>query len=275
MASGLHVAVLAAVASWSDAGRSGQAEPQPLRIALVEMPSADVAPGPVEPQPQASELETQPVDPTAEEVHVEEQVEPALVESDPIGIESDTESKVSEAVAAPAPVEESAVQNSESAVAPAAAVIEEPRSIVAEESLPTVYRLASAPPSGLLALLAPNLQRAATRPVKQSPPAAASAPPAQPRGERIDPVLEHRPKPAYPAVARRRGYEGTVVLRIEVLEDGRVGEVQVRQSSGYDVLDRQAERTVRRHWRFRPGRLDGRVAALWIDIPIEFDLIDS
>ncbi|MCC6908043.1 MAG: energy transducer TonB [Phycisphaerales bacterium] len=272
IASGLHVVVLAAVASWSDSGQSGPAEPRPLRIGFVELPAPAATVEPIEAEAQVTEIETE--QPPAE-ADADEPVEPALVEAEPIEIESETEVKVSEDVAAPAPFEESVVQNTESPVAPTAAVIETPQAPAPLEAARVVHRLASAPPSRLLALLTPNLQRAAARPVKQSPPPVASAPPSAPRGERIDPVLEHRPKPAYPAVARRRGYEGTVVLRIEVLENGRVGDVQVRQSSGYDVLDRQAERTVRQHWRFRPGRLDGRVAALWVDIPIEFHLIDS
>jgi len=139
---------------------------------------------------------------------------------------------------------------------------------------PIVHRLVSAPPLMLMAMLTSVLQRAASPPVKPRPSEVASTGAAL-QGERIAPVLEHRPKPIYPTVARRRGYEGTVVLRIEVLEDGSVGGVEIHQSSGHDVLDRQAERTIREQWRFRPGRLDGRAAALWIDIPIEFHLVDS
>jgi protein TonB len=45
----------------------------------------------------------------------------------------------------------------------------------------------------------------------------------------------------YPDVARQNGWEGTVSLRLELLADGTVGEVQVAHSSGYTALDTAAQ----------------------------------
>ena len=42
------------------------------------------------------------------------------------------------------------------------------------------------------------------------------------------PRQEGNPKPPYPQVARRRGYEGTVRLKVEVLASGNVGRIAVK-----------------------------------------------
>ncbi|MBI4230395.1 MAG: energy transducer TonB, partial [Planctomycetes bacterium] len=83
-----------------------------------------------------------------------------------------------------------------------------------------------------------------TRPrscVRQRPPAIAPMPPVLvgTSGERTPEVLG-LDRPAYPALAIRRGYEGAVLLRIEVLADGAVGRVEVARTSGFAVLDRAA-----------------------------------
>lgn len=51
---------------------------------------------------------------------------------------------------------------------------------------------------------------------------------------------------SYPPIARRMGWEGRVVLSIRLYTDGTVKEIKVLESSGYEVLDRNAVDTVRR-----------------------------
>ncbi len=55
----------------------------------------------------------------------------------------------------------------------------------------------------------------------------------------------------YPGMARRRGWQGRVVLDFAVRPDGRISDVRVAQSSGHQVLDRSAVRTLRRIGRLR------------------------
>lgn len=50
--------------------------------------------------------------------------------------------------------------------------------------------------------------------------------------------LNHPPE--FPYLARKLGYQGNVLLSIEVLPSGKAGEVAVLRSSGYDVLDNAA-----------------------------------
>ena len=62
------------------------------------------------------------------------------------------------------------------------------------------------------------------------------------------------PHPDYPSEARRKGIEGMVKLEIEVLEDGRVGEVRKLVPSGSFVLDNHTISWVKRRWRFPQGK---------------------
>ena len=79
------------------------------------------------------------------------------------------------------------------------------------------------------------------------------------------------PKPSYPMGPYREGIEGTVWLRVQVLEDGSVGSVEVVQSSGNNELDESAFTTVKK-WRFNAAVQDGKAAAQFVRIPITFKL---
>jgi protein TonB len=78
-------------------------------------------------------------------------------------------------------------------------------------------------------------------------------------------------EPQYPSAEIRQGHEGTVLLSIQVLENGRVGDVRVEQSSGFPALDQSAMREAKR-WRFRPGTRDGLPVSMWKQVPIKFEL---
>jgi len=81
-------------------------------------------------------------------------------------------------------------------------------------------------------------------------------------------------RPAYPLMARMRGYEGMVLLSVEVLTDGRAGEIRVRKSSGYALLDQSALNAVRA-WHFEPARKRDIPQAMTVDIPIRFSLNEA
>jgi protein TonB len=73
--------------------------------------------------------------------------------------------------------------------------------------------------------------------------------------------------------AKQKGYQGKVLLKVEVLPNGRVGEIEVKESSGYEVLDRSALETVKK-WRFIPATKGGVSIPSWVHIPITFQLQD-
>lgn len=79
------------------------------------------------------------------------------------------------------------------------------------------------------------------------------------------------PKPAYPSLAQKRGWEGIVTLSVAVDESGQPLDVQIKSSSGYSVLDRCAVEAVQR-WRFVPARRGGRNVAANVEVPIRFGL---
>ena len=85
------------------------------------------------------------------------------------------------------------------------------------------------------------------------------------------PTYTYNPKPRYPRTARRRGQEGTVVLLVEILASGRVGEIEIEKSSRHELLDNAAVEAVRR-WRFVPAEKAGIPVGTQVKIPVEFDL---
>jgi len=85
------------------------------------------------------------------------------------------------------------------------------------------------------------------------------------------PLYRENPRPSYPSVARRRGYEGIVVLEVLVMETGRVGDIRIFHSSGHRRLDRAAEDAVRK-WRFEPGTRNGIPLRMTVKVPIRFKL---
>jgi len=87
----------------------------------------------------------------------------------------------------------------------------------------------------------------------------------------VSPRYKKNPPPPYPKVARQRGYEGRTLLRVEVLENGEVGRIEVAASSGFDVLDTAALRSVE-GWTFIPGTRNGKKTREWVTVPIRFSL---
>ena len=85
------------------------------------------------------------------------------------------------------------------------------------------------------------------------------------------PLYKQNTSPPYPPKARRMGYEGIVMLKVLINESGRVNNLEVLKSSGYDILDRAALSTVK-EWRFEPGTEGGIKKKMWVKIPIRFQL---
>lgn len=77
------------------------------------------------------------------------------------------------------------------------------------------------------------------------------------------------PSPEYPEVSRRRGEEGTVILRVRVNKKGRPLTVNVQESSGYSRLDRAAKKTVR-NWEFTPAKHAGVTVESTVLVPVQF-----
>jgi protein TonB len=103
-----------------------------------------------------------------------------------------------------------------------------------------------------------------TRTVPSTTPSAPAAHPGSGPGKegdsggqaRLGARLIRHVAPAYPALARQRGLEGRVVVRLVIRADGVPDDISVAQSSGFDSLDRAAVEAIRQ-WRFEPARRAG------------------
>lgn len=87
----------------------------------------------------------------------------------------------------------------------------------------------------------------------------------------FDAAYLKNPAPSYPAAARRLHLEGTVVLRVMVTPAGRPQQVDIKQSSGVQILDDAALNAVR-DWAFIPAKQGDNAIAAAVDVPIRFHL---
>ena len=80
------------------------------------------------------------------------------------------------------------------------------------------------------------------------------------------------PPPPSPAMSRRLGESGRVVVRVLIGPDGRAREAHIQKSSGFERLDQVALETARDRWRYVPGTRGGVPEAMWFNVPLNFVL---
>ncbi len=85
------------------------------------------------------------------------------------------------------------------------------------------------------------------------------------------PMYRSNTRPSYPRWARKRGWQGTVMLEILVDVEGRTKDIRVYKSSGYDVLD-EAAATAAKKWMFVPGMRGDSSVEMWVRVPVSFEL---
>jgi protein TonB len=100
---------------------------------------------------------------------------------------------------------------------------------------------------------------------------AAPAPPAPRIAARFDADYLKNPPPAYPAMSRRYGEQGQVMLKVLVSTEGTAKRVQIDRSSGFPRLDEAAHDAVHQ-WRFVPARRGTEPIEDWVLVPIVFRL---
>jgi len=79
------------------------------------------------------------------------------------------------------------------------------------------------------------------------------------------------PKPVYPAIARSRGWQGKVLLRVSVSAEGLSEAVTIHRSSGHEALDESAIAAVEK-WQFIPAKRGNTAVACSVIVPIIFTL---
>lgn len=155
--------------------------------------------------------------------------------------------------------------------APVQRVAPAPAPVIAAAPTPTV-----APP----AFVAPPPEPApppvvAVAPAPPAPPAAQPAPPAPAPGPRQVAASAVRftkqPVTTFPALSRRNGEQGIVVLRLLIDAAGLLKDVRLHKSSGFERLDQAALMDIRTA-RFAPYVEDGKAVDIQVIVPIDYTL---
>jgi len=78
----------------------------------------------------------------------------------------------------------------------------------------------------------------------------------------------------YPAIARRKGWQGVVKLQLLIESDGHISDLHIEQTSGYALLDKAALSSLQlAHVPDAAQWLDGK--AVSIVVPVEYRLVGS
>lgn len=87
------------------------------------------------------------------------------------------------------------------------------------------------------------------------------------------PSILSKVDPSYPESARQGAVEGTVIVKIQILKNGRPGNISIYRTSGYGELDNAAIAAVQQ-WRFVPAkdRDSGEALLSEVSIPVAFRL---
>ena len=118
----------------------------------------------------------------------------------------------------------------------------------------------------------PTVAVPASPAVSQAPAVvAAPAPPPKVELPSSDAQYLQNPKPAYPAMSKRMGEQGKVVVHVLIGADGLPQKAEIKQSSGFERLDKAALSTVMA-WKYVPGKRGGVPEAMWFFVPINFVL---
>lgn len=77
--------------------------------------------------------------------------------------------------------------------------------------------------------------------------------------------------PSYPRQAREHGWQGVVVIQVNINEQGLVQSAEIKESSGHSLLDTQALQAIQR-WKFQPAKNGNFPVPSLANVPIKFDL---
>jgi len=108
-------------------------------------------------------------------------------------------------------------------------------------------------------------------PAAPAPPAPAAPPPPRTELPTSDAAYLQNPAPVYPAMSRRLGEQGKVVVRVLIGADGQPQRAEVKRGSGFPRLDQAALDYVMR-CRYLPGKVGGVPQAMWYEAPVNFVL---
>ncbi len=78
-------------------------------------------------------------------------------------------------------------------------------------------------------------------------------------------------QPVYPQNLRKRGIEGSVILKLLLSEKGEVEEIEIYRSSGFKQFDSEAKNAAKK-WEFTAAKRENKNVKAWILAPVKFIL---
>jgi len=85
------------------------------------------------------------------------------------------------------------------------------------------------------------------------------------------PKIVYKTVPDYPVKAIEAAMQGTAVIKIFILKNGRVGNAVIEQTSGHELLDRSAVAAISQ-WIFEPAVSQKEAIEAWFKVPVKFQL---
>lgn len=87
-------------------------------------------------------------------------------------------------------------------------------------------------------------------------------------------LLKRLPLPSYPALARKRGLEGSVTVQVLIDSNGLIKDIKVIHYEGPDLFVKTVLSTIQRQWQgvFAPHKKGGVYMDGWVEVTIPFRL---
>lgn len=76
----------------------------------------------------------------------------------------------------------------------------------------------------------------------------------------------------YPKECREKGIVGQVITRFVIDSTGGISDIVIRQSSGNNLIDKEAVRVISSMPKWNPGTQDGKAVSVFFNLPINFDI---
>ncbi|MFC1751928.1 energy transducer TonB [Thermoproteota archaeon] len=77
-------------------------------------------------------------------------------------------------------------------------------------------------------------------------------------GDRDNPEIAETFTPVYPKTALNNNWSGQIIVLATINENGEPVAIEIKKSTGYDLLDETFVRTVKHYYRFKPKRVLGK-----------------
>ncbi|MFN2341565.1 MAG: energy transducer TonB [Halanaerobium sp.] len=85
------------------------------------------------------------------------------------------------------------------------------------------------------------------------------------------PGIKNYSQPEYPSNLRKRNNEGQVIVSLRIDTEGKIHDLEINESSGYESFDQAALNAVS-EWNFEAAEKDGNKVEVIVNLPIRFEL---